>query len=187
MILYESTLKALKSNLRKLFNFFFDTFNEIFKFFFDIIDDAFKILATIISKILKIETSSEFKERVARQEREAVDRNRKKWLEEIEPKERHSPGYPYDWEWRRAHVYRMAEGKCENCGSQIGKLEIVIIYSFRPYYIERLIGAHVHHKVKISEGGDHSFSNLELLCSDCHAEKHPEKKRFLETTLVTVL
>ncbi len=33
-------------------------------------------------------------------------------------------------------------------------------------------GLSVHHKLPISLGGDNNYENLELLCNQCHCEKH---------------
>lgn len=76
-------------------------------------------------------------------------------------------GYPTDWERRRWEVFIRAKGRCAYCGNETGK-------SLGEYLILR--GAHVHHMKAISQGGDHSIDNLELLCDECHIEKHPESK-----------
>ncbi len=50
-------------------------------------------------------------------------------------------------------VYARAGGCCERCGRRSGRLDI-------------------HHKTPVSEGGDNSFENLELLCRPCHTLEH---------------
>ncbi len=50
-------------------------------------------------------------------------------------------------------VYARAGGCCEQCGRRSGLLDI-------------------HHKKPVSEGGDNSLENLELLCRPCHTLEH---------------
>ncbi|MGO9147525.1 MAG: HNH endonuclease [Desulfomonilia bacterium] len=54
------------------------------------------------------------------------------------------------------------------CGKEAGRF---IKTSFGGFHLE---GAHIHHIKEVSKGGDHSLSNLQLLCKDCHALKHPK-------------
>lgn len=102
-------------------------------------------------------------------------RRREEWLEVIEPTLRVSEGYPEDWSRRRKEVFLRANGRCECCGKETGKLRETTS-SGMPFIEPQLRGAHVHHIEKISEGGDHSLSNLQLLCEDCHSLKHPDRE-----------
>jgi len=156
MLNYDWTIKVLKSNLQILYN-------------------------SIGQKIFKYETFSERWEKRLKLERwrwEQVAKARKEWFQNIEPKHRYSSGYPRDWHWRRVEVYRRAGAKCESCGISVGHVEVVPIWGHNPHFVEKLVGAHVHHRVKVSEGGSHAFSNLELLCKSCHIKKHPERDHF---------
>lgn len=107
---------------------------------------------------------------------------RRNWYESVEPQLRNTQGYPDDWRLRRIEVFLRAGGKCESCGEATGKLKAGAL-SISPtvpperawhYDHVKVSGAHVHHKTEISKGGSHSLSNLELLCDDCHAAKHPD-------------
>jgi hypothetical protein len=74
-----------------------------------------------------------------------------------------------------------AGGKCQSCGRATGRLKSgalsrsseVSPHEAWHYQYVTVSGAHVHHKLEISKGGSHTLSNLELLCDDCHAGKHP--------------
>jgi len=79
---------------------------------------------------------------------------RERWLQEEEPKHRNEPGYPIDWVNRRKEIERRSNYKCAFCGCTSDKY-------------------HIHHIIPLSKSGDHSLSNLELLCEDCHISKHP--------------
>lgn len=87
----------------------------------------------------------------------------KKWLKREEPMLRHVEGYPEDWDKRRKEVFIRAKGICGVCGRKIGRLRESTF----------LVHAHVHHIKPISQGGDHSFENLMLLCEGCHITQHP--------------
>lgn len=106
--------------------------------------------------------------------KKALNRQRE-WLEVIEPKHRNAPTYPQDWIWRRNEVFLRAQGKCESCGMETGRLA-TSSKSGKSFIEPLLRGAHVHHIRKLSEGGDNSLSNLQLLCEPCHALKHPDKE-----------
>lgn len=101
-----------------------------------------------------------------------------RWLIEDESKFRHTKDYPDDWDHRRLEVYKRANGICSSCGKEIGIMFEPDIYRLK----YQLWGIHVHHKIPLSKGGDNSFKNLELLCSDCHVSKHPNKKSFITGT-----
>ena len=64
------------------------------------------------------------------------------------------PKYPPDWD-ERVEKVRERDNECVECGSS-----------------RRL---HVHHIIRIGNGGNHTILNLELLCSDCHSSKHKGK------------
>lgn len=105
----------------------------------------------------------------------AQKNRRNEWINVIEPKHRNAPHYPEDWIWRRKEVFLRAEGRCESCGMEAGNLAETTESGM--LFIEPLLrGAHVHHIKKLSEDGDHSLSNLQLLCESCHARKHPDKQ-----------
>jgi len=63
------------------------------------------------------------------------------------------PKYPPDWK-ERAQNIKDSRKTCEVCNST-----------------SRL---HIHHKIKISNGGNHASNNLVLLCERCHGELHHE-------------
>jgi len=63
------------------------------------------------------------------------------------------PTYPPDWEERTQKIKEKRE-TCEVCNGS-GRL-------------------HVHHKIKVSSGGDHTENNLVLMCENCHGEIHHE-------------
>ncbi|MGH0035335.1 MAG: HNH endonuclease [Myxococcota bacterium] len=130
-------------------------------------------------------------ELVRQQEKERNRQGHEKWLRELEPMYRNSGSefphddYPPDWQVRRAMVYDRAEGTCERCGKPAGK------YIGDLSHAEDLGGswtrgisviqdAHVHHKVPISKGGNHSLNNLELLHEWCHDFRHWELRNLSE-------
>lgn len=61
--------------------------------------------------------------------------------------------YPEDWDRRRRKRLWRDGHECQSCGASDRTL-------------------HVHHKTPVSEGGDHSQSNLITLCAECHADAH---------------
>ena len=121
------------------------------------------------------------REAAAREERES------RYLNELEPKWRSAPGYPPDWEIRRALVFAREERKCEECSRYCERSLVDFrsqmfggLWSEDPALLEdqalrarHVSGGHVHHKLPISRGGDHSFDNLMLLCERCHSRQHP--------------
>ena len=118
----------------------------------------FSIIYSISKFIVKkIDTAKKRKEQ---------KREHEEWLNNIEPQFRDVKGYPPDWEKRRCEVFIRSYGICYSCDTSVGML---LGGKF-------LCGAHVHHIQPISQGGNHSISNLELLCEDCHVEKHPDNK-----------
>lgn len=58
----------------------------------------------------------------------------------------------------RDEVYKKYESKCGDCNSTDN--------------------LHIHHKLKYSDGGKHELNNLELLCSECHAERHKNDREY---------
>lgn len=111
------------------------------------------------------------------------------WFEKIEPVLRKSKDYPEDWEIRRSVVFVKSKGRCKECHKMcISKyLEPTSswtlprrFWKWSVQYRHEILGGHVHHIVPISRGGDHALSNLELLCGECHAAKHPDSKHLLE-------
>jgi hypothetical protein len=64
------------------------------------------------------------------------------------------PTYPPDWDKRSAKKRSSLKSRvCPKCGSSQRKLD-------------------VHHKVPISQGGNHKNNNLEVICHSCHKSKH---------------
>ena len=59
---------------------------------------------------------------------------------------------PPDWELRRSKALTVQDF-CTKCGDFENTL-------------------HVHHKRPISKGGDHTISNLKVLCAKCHSQEH---------------
>ena len=105
----------------------------------------------------------------ARRERR-ITRRLKFWLEREEPLYRHDqPGYPEDWDLRRIYVHRRDDNTCSQCG----RYQRVRTSLFNPFDAKLYGPFHVHHIKHISQGGDHSLDNLELLCIDCHEDEHP--------------
>jgi hypothetical protein len=65
---------------------------------------------------------------------------------------------PPDWEWRRQQKIKMANGVCE--GEACNRRRWGSVVPFQ-----------VHHKIpKSKKDGNHSFSNLQLLCEICHSK-----------------
>ena len=98
------------------------------------------------------------------------------WRNLVEAQFRKHAGYPPDWERRRSLVFLRDRGKCqskEHRGGTCGRLlcEANQIWNFK-YGVRLLVEAHVDHITSISNGGDHSLENLQLLCPSCHALKH---------------
>jgi 5-methylcytosine-specific restriction endonuclease McrA len=56
------------------------------------------------------------------------------------------------WRLVRAYMRIVRDEKCEECG---GSLRL-----------------QVHHKIPVRTGGDNTYSNLMLLCKDCHEKVH---------------
>ena len=65
------------------------------------------------------------------------------------------PGYPPDWDNRKAGVLREANHRCQICGRSGVPLD-------------------VHHIVSITDGGTNEFVNLRAICRNCHQEEHPD-------------
>lgn len=65
------------------------------------------------------------------------------------------PERPPDW-YTRSQIMRSGHTRCSNCGRKG----------------TRNFPLHVHHKIPISKGGNHSFVNLEVLCFKCHEKEH---------------
>lgn len=64
--------------------------------------------------------------------------------------------YPPDWETRKDAVKRRDSYTCQDCGIEAGEGKM-------------LDGHHIEH---LSAGGSNRLSNLELLCIDCHNDRH---------------
>ncbi len=66
--------------------------------------------------------------------------------------------YPPDWSDRREAVLEYQNGRCARCRTTL---------EHEDYY-------NCHHYRPVSEGGQHSLSNLVDLCADCHKLIHPD-------------
>jgi 5-methylcytosine-specific restriction endonuclease McrA len=64
------------------------------------------------------------------------------------------PTYPPDWEERR-QAKLLEQPSCESCGGRAS--------------------LHMHHRVRIGDGGDHTLPNLMVLCEACHEDRHGGK------------
>jgi hypothetical protein len=69
--------------------------------------------------------------------------------------------YPADWEKRRSKVLERDDYECQECDTDLVAADTQ---------------AHVHHIRPISEGGGHSYGNLETLCRECHINEHSHGK-----------
>lgn len=58
---------------------------------------------------------------------------------------------PPDWELRRQIVFERDRQRCRKCGLSL-----------------TIDTCHIHHSIRRSDGGNHSFENLITLCKDCH-------------------
>jgi 5-methylcytosine-specific restriction endonuclease McrA len=95
----------------------------------------------------------------------------KNWLRDEEWKQQQTNDYPHDWKHRRLEAYRKADRKCSSCGTEIG--------SGDDFGADYLRGVHIHHKKPLSQGGDNSLQNLQLLCEECHSTKHPNRSKLI--------
>lgn len=64
--------------------------------------------------------------------------------------------YPPDWDARREAIKQRDSYTCQDCGIEAGEGKQL----------------HVHHITHLSDGGPNHLSNLELLCVDCHNDRH---------------
>jgi hypothetical protein len=64
--------------------------------------------------------------------------------------------YPPDWEARKEAIKQRDGLSCQDCGIGTGQGKQL----------------HVHHITHLSDGGSNRESNLELLCVDCHNDRH---------------
>lgn len=67
--------------------------------------------------------------------------------------------YPPDWKNRSRIVRNRDDHRCQNCGAK--------------YLPENDVSLDVDHVTPKSEGGSHALDNLQTLCVNCHAKKHP--------------
>ena len=133
------------------------------------------ILGFILYIVIKNWLDRLEKTRTEQEWREFHEQRRREWKETIEPKLRDVKGYPEDWILRRREVFLRANGHCESCGKKLGRLAGETASPGISLTDSLIKDAHVHHIKKVSEGGDHSLSNLQLLCEPCHALKHPDR------------
>lgn len=64
--------------------------------------------------------------------------------------------YPPDWEARKDAIKRRDNYTCQDCGIEAGEGTM----------------QDVHHITHLSDGGSNRLDNLELLCIDCHNDRH---------------
>ena len=98
------------------------------------------------------------------------------WLKKEEPIYRTDDsirGYPRDWQFRRMAIFKKNRGICQNCGKKVGHLWNTWFYDLGRFNFNLVHVAHAHHKKRISQGGGHELTNLELLCERCHQSEHP--------------
>ncbi|MCH8549754.1 MAG: WYL domain-containing protein [Balneolaceae bacterium] len=81
-----------------------------------------------------------------------------KKLTEFEEYYDYWPHRPLDWETRSRSI-RNKIGQCEKC--------------YRKETKKRKL--HAHHKIPISQGGNHLESNLKVLCNYCHRKEHSHR------------
>ena len=74
------------------------------------------------------------------------------------------PDYPPDWLRRRDEAHALAKNKCQGCGYKKYPKKRRSRYQRRAFQL--------HHKLPLSRGGDHTHSNLLLLCEECHQKEH---------------
>ena len=63
--------------------------------------------------------------------------------------------YPPDWNLRKEIALLDAGGKCVRCGSSYN--------------------LHMHHTIRLSQGGSNHLNNLSILCCQCHSKEHGGK------------
>ena len=105
------------------------------------------------------------------------------WLTRQEPKYRLYRGYPPDWEWRKLVLLKQQNYKCSRCNNDIYRVrqsvrnreKAIETKSGKAALLPK--GLHLHHITPLSQGGDHSFANLALLCPRCHSFEHPDNAR----------
>lgn len=105
------------------------------------------------------------------------------WFTRQEPKYRVCSGYPPDWEWRKLVLLKQQNYKCSRCSGDIYRVrqnvrnreKVLESRSGKEVLLPK--GLHLHHITPLSQGGDHSFANLTLLCPRCHSFEHPHNAR----------
>lgn len=110
------------------------------------------------------------------------------WVENKGKQYEKSQGYPIDWKIRRQAVLSRDNLTCQSCGNQFGSQFIATAYDWEWIFLNSnsetnrqpevgyvCKGAHVHHIVKVSNGGTHELSNLKLLCESCHIQQDGHK------------
>lgn len=66
--------------------------------------------------------------------------------------------YPPNWDKKRKKVYRRDDHQCQKCGGRGGRRGNKQL--------------HAHHRVPVSNGGNHDMNNLVTLCHSCHERVH---------------
>jgi 5-methylcytosine-specific restriction endonuclease McrA len=113
-------------------------------------------------------------------QKQTLEKFIEEWKVSEEPLYENEQGYPIDWKVRRQAVLLRDNFTCDGCklfiacrfvdsydwGKDLYDNNLVTIHHNRVGYLNS--GIHIHHIKKISDGGSHELTNLQLLCVNCH-------------------
>lgn len=125
----------------------------------------------------KISEKTRKKQSVLRQKNEAIFIDfLKNWSLHNELSFQENSRYPPDWHVRRQYVITRDKFACLACGKYLFTGKFINsnnwdewLHSDNPEKIGYIVKGDVHHKKPLSQGGRHEFSNLILLCFECHS------------------